>query len=160
KGSPLAVRLPWCWVPYQLALPVSTGPPGEPAVSAWRPVQPANRASRPSRVSCLTRVAAVRALLTAALLGASALQFLLQQFVDLAGVGLALRRLHGLADEEAEHLGALGFVAGTVLLDLCGIGRQHLVEHGLDGAAVGHLLETLLLDDFVGAGAFRSEEHT
>ncbi|CRR45324.1 hypothetical protein PAERUG_E16_London_17_VIM_2_04_14_05465 [Pseudomonas aeruginosa] len=35
-------------------------------------------------------------------------------------------------------------------LDLLGVGRQHLVEHLLDGATVGDLLQALGLDDLVG----------
>ena len=65
-------------------------------------------------------------------------------------VGLALGGLHGLADEETEHLAALGFVTGAVLLDLLGVGCQHFVEQLLDSAAVGVLHQVLGLDDRVG----------
>lgn len=91
-----------------------------------------------------------------------AFEFLLQQLVHLTGVGLAFGSLHRLADEEAEHLAALGFVAGAVLFDLLGVGRQHFVQHGFDGAGVGDLLEALLLDDLVCrafAGGHGFEDH-
>ena len=40
-----------------------------------------------------------------------------EQLVHLPRVGLALRRLHRLADEEAEHPAALGLVGRAVLFD-------------------------------------------
>src|SRR5690606_9783830 len=80
----------------------------------------------------------------------SAVQLLLEQLIDLLRVGLAPGRLHRLADEEADHLAALGLVTGTVLFDLGRVGCQHFIEHGLDGAGIGHLLEPACLNDLVG----------
>jgi hypothetical protein len=47
-----------------------------------------------------------------------------EQLVHLPRVGLAFGGFHGLADEEAEHLAALGFVGGAVLFDLLGVGAS------------------------------------
>src|SRR5918993_1516385 len=64
-------------------------------------------------------------------------------FVDHLRIGLAGHRLHHLADEKAEQ----GFLARLVLLDLVGVGGEHLVDHRVDRAAVGGLLEAPCLDD-------------
>ena len=74
-------------------------------------------------------------------------QLVTQDRVYLTGVSLATRLLHHLADEESEHL----FLAGAKLLDLFGIGRDDLVDQGLDCAAIGNLPEAARLDDIIGA---------
>jgi hypothetical protein len=74
-----------------------------------------------------------------------------QQFVDLLRVGLALGGFHRLTDQRIEGL----FLAGPEFRDHCCIGRQHIVDQRLDGAAVGDLLQALLVDDFVGRSCLR-----
>src|SRR5471032_567118 len=81
----------------------------------------------------------------------SAFELAFQQFVDLLRVGLAFGGFHGLADEEAEHLAAFGFVCRAVLFNLFGIGCEHFVQYRRDRAAVSHLLEAALVDDLVRA---------
>jgi hypothetical protein len=76
----------------------------------------------------------------------SELQLFLQDRVDLLRVGLALALLHDLADEEAEQL----VFAGAVLLHLARVGGDDGVDHLLDGAGVGDLLQALGLDHRVG----------
>ena len=44
----------------------------------------------------------------------SAFELAFEQFVHLLRVGLALGGFHGLADEEAEHFAAFGFVCRAV----------------------------------------------
>src|SRR5690554_1665431 len=66
----------------------------------------------------------------------------LHQIAQRLRIGLAARGLHGLADEPADH-GRLGLD----LLDLVGIGGDDLIDNGLDGAHVGHLLHAPALDD-------------
>src|SRR6476659_6655384 len=58
-------------------------------------------------------------------------------------VRLALHRLHRLPDEESEQL----LFAGFVVRDLVGVGAEHLVDLGIDGARVAGLLEASFLDD-------------
>src|SRR3546814_17686600 len=62
---------------------------------------------------------------------------LLQQFVHHLRIGLALHRLHRLADEEAEQR----FLAALILRDLVGIGGKNLGNLGFDRAGVARLLE-------------------
>jgi hypothetical protein len=57
-------------------------------------------------------------------------------------IGLALHRLHRLADEEAEQR----FLAALILGDLVGIGGEDFGDGRLDGAGIG-LLEAPLLDN-------------
>src|SRR5712691_12603482 len=66
---------------------------------------------------------------------------LLQKLVDDLGIGLAAGRLHHLADEPAEQSGL-----GLVGRDLAGVGIDHGLDGGLDGAGVGDLLQPALLD--------------
>ena len=66
----------------------------------------------------------------------SAGQFLLQDFVELGGVGFALAGFHCKADEEAEDL----FLAAAVFGDLCRVGGNDFIHDLLDRAAVGYLL--------------------
>src|ERR1017187_6370467 len=66
---------------------------------------------------------------------ASTIQFLRHQFVEQRRVGLSLRRLHYLAYKESRHR----FLAGAILLDLFGVGGNHLIDHRLDRCDVGKL---------------------
>src|SRR5688572_32655311 len=84
-----------------------------------------------------------RRTLSEPLFTASARELLLEQLVQLRGVRLAAGGLHDLADEDAEQL----VLARTVVGELAGILRHHLVDGLLDGAGVGDLLEALRLDD-------------
>src|SRR5690606_13474884 len=81
---------------------------------------------------------------------ASGAELLLQQLVDLSRAGLALARLHDLTDQGVEGL----LLAGAEFIDRLLVGGEYLVDHGLDRAAVGDLLEALLIDDRVRALAF------
>src|SRR3546814_5092987 len=58
-------------------------------------------------------------------------------------IGLALHRLHRLADEEAEQR----FLAALILRDLVGIGGKNLGNLGFDRAGVARLLEAITVDD-------------
>src|SRR5713101_1974345 len=69
----------------------------------------------------------------------SAVQSLLQKLVDDFGIGLAAGRLHHLADEPAEQSGL-----GLVGRELTGVGIDHGLDGGLDGAGVGDLLQPAL----------------
>src|SRR6516164_3819858 len=75
----------------------------------------------------------------------AARELLAQQLVELGGVGLALRRLHHLTDEEAEQL----VLAGAVLLELTRILGNRLVDRTLDRGSIGDLPEATLIDDGV-----------
>src|ERR1019366_5457660 len=70
-------------------------------------------------------------------------QLLGQKFVDHCWIGLSLRRLHHLTDKEADD----GLLAGAILLQLPGIGGDHLVDDLLDGGDIGKLLWLLLFVD-------------
>src|SRR6185295_13615424 len=76
---------------------------------------------------------------------ASARHFLPQQLVDLRRVRLALARLHHLAYQRVEGL----VLARLVLVDRLRIGRQHLVDDGLERTSVAHLLQAELLDGLI-----------
>src|SRR4030095_8742135 len=71
------------------------------------------------------------------------IQFRPQPLVDDARIGLALHRLHHLADEEAEQR----LLAALVLGDLVRIRRQHFIHRCIDGAGVARLLEPPFFDD-------------
>src|SRR5262245_51174750 len=86
-------------------------------------------------------------------LGLSDPQLLLQQLVHRLRVGLAGGRFHDLADEPAERRGL-----GLHLLDLVGIGGDHGVDGGLDGAGVGDLTQAPLLDDVGGIAALAPDD--
>src|SRR3546814_11989211 len=66
---------------------------------------------------------------------ASARELFLQQAIQSIRIGLALRRTHGLADEEAEQL----VLAGAIFGELAGILRHHVVTRGADRRLVGAL---------------------
>ena len=53
--------------------------------------------------------------------------------------------------KEAHQFFALGLVRGQVLLHLGRVAPMHLVDHGLQCAAVADLLQAAALDNFVGA---------
>ena len=63
-------------------------------------------------------------------------ELFLQQFIDLRRIGLALGRLHGLADQRVERL----VLAGAVLRDVVSVGGNDAVDYGLQLA--GCLLYT------------------
>ena len=73
-------------------------------------------------------------------------QLLLQQLRHLRRIGLALRRLHALADQRVDRR----FLAGAVLLDRFGVVGQDLVDDGFQRAGVRDLLQAFALDDGVG----------
>src|ERR1019366_8859928 len=77
------------------------------------------------------------------LVGGGLPQLLVQKLVHYRWIGLSLRRLHHLTDKEADH----GLLARAVLLQLPGIGGDHLVDDLLYGGSVGKLLGLLLLVD-------------
>ena len=58
------------------------------------------------------------------------------------GVGLTAGHFHHFPDEESEYL----LFAGTELVNLVGIGRDDLVDQGLDGFGVGDLNKSLSFD--------------
>jgi hypothetical protein len=68
-----------------------------------------------------------------------------QQVVDLLRVGLALGRLHHLTDQRIEGL----FLAGLEFGDVGCVGGEYVIDQRLDGARVGNLLQTLLVDHLV-----------
>src|ERR1035437_1054835 len=55
---------------------------------------------------------------------------------------LSLGRLHDLTDEEADH----GLLACAILLQLPGIGGDHLIDNLLDSRGVSKLLRLFLLE--------------
>src|SRR5258706_7018415 len=71
------------------------------------------------------------------------LQLFLEDVIDEAGIGLAARRLHHLADEPAEGRG-LSF---AIHVDLPRVAGDHLFDRGLDTGAVRDLDESLFSDD-------------
>src|ERR1700680_2762148 len=73
-----------------------------------------------------------------------------EQVVELRRIRLALGGLHDLADEETEKL----VLAGPIVGELFWIGGDDGVDHSLDGAGVGDLLQAPFLDDVVRALAF------
>src|SRR3546814_14860731 len=79
---------------------------------------------------------------------ASARELFLQQAIQSIRIGLALRRTHGLADEEAEQL----VLAGAIFGELAGILRHHVVDRGDDRGLVGDLHQALGIDDVVEIG--------
>src|SRR5690554_1865308 len=73
-----------------------------------------------------------------------------KNLVEQLGVALALGGLHQWPHEAAEHLLALlGIFLALILGYLIRHTRQNLVDHGLQGACVGHLLQALGFDDGV-----------
>src|SRR4029077_13231215 len=81
--------------------------------------------------------------LTAPTARALSRELFLQELVDQRRVRLALGCLHHLADEETEQL----VLSGAIFADFVGLRLHHGLDCGLDGAGVGHLLETALLDE-------------
>ena len=63
--------------------------------------------------------------------------FVLEDRVDLRGVGFAFRRCHDLTDERVEGLSLPALYLGGD----GGIGREHVVDEFFDGALVGNLRE-------------------
>src|SRR3546814_11494483 len=85
-------------------------------------------------------------------------ELLAQHLVHQARIGLALGRLHHLADEPAENL----LVAALELRDLARIAGDDPVDQPFDGRAVADLLQSLGFHDGggflaaqIGSGAFR-----
>src|SRR6185437_4523746 len=73
----------------------------------------------------------------------SSRQLLAQSLIEQRRIGLALRRLHDLADEEAEQL----LLAAAILGDLVRLRRHDRGDRRVDGAGIGHLAQSPLLDD-------------
>src|ERR1700683_975499 len=80
----------------------------------------------------------------------SATELLFKQLVESRRVGLALRGLHRLADEESEQL----VLAGAILRQLRRIGGDHGIDRGFDRRLIGNLAPAARLDDRVGILAF------
>src|SRR5205814_9526634 len=76
-----------------------------------------------------------------------------EQLLDHLRVRLAARRLHHLADQEAEH----PLLARPDLRDLRGMPGDHLRDRRVERATIAHLRETLRRDELLGVAAGAAE---
>src|SRR5579863_7534539 len=108
---------------------------------------PSSRIQKP-RTGC--RSSMKRRSSPSARVATSATELLFEQLVQACRVGLALRGLHRLADEESEQL----VLARAILGQLRWIGGDDGVNSGLDRRLIGNLAPAARLDDCVGILAF------